>query len=129
MNPENLPGLVLSCHELWDLIREECDSIVESILSRDYFEQPHITSSNVLSFYPLHNVNLNIVTDFLIILCIKLDNHVSGLTLKFCGQQCMVEQLELDEIQDYSYMYTVQQHSVLSTFIDSFLSHKCSECG
>jgi hypothetical protein len=47
MNPENLPDLVLSCDELWDLTKEECDSIVENILSRDYFKQPHITSSNV----------------------------------------------------------------------------------
>ncbi|XP_025407537.1 uncharacterized protein LOC112681501 [Sipha flava] len=35
----------------------------------------------------------------------SIHKHVSGLTLKFCGQQCMVEQLELDEIQDYSYIY------------------------
>jgi hypothetical protein len=34
MNPENLADLVLSCHELWDLTREECDSIVESICSK-----------------------------------------------------------------------------------------------
>lgn len=125
-----MPDLVLSCGDLRDLETWDCDAIVQSVLSRDYFERPRITSSNVLSYFPIFNANLNLKIDFLLVLYIKFVYRASGITLTFCTASCLGEHLGYDELinNEYSNVYNVQRYRTVLEFHEKFLNLKCSAC-